>query len=376
MYNVFTDFHHAGLLQSLILLFERRLGGNVYRPIGMEWADKGFWKVYDHPATQAQFLNVGGATPDGTPRLNDVVQLTAAKAVDDSKKVWVYKCQDIDSGSYNRAITYEGFMNMPIDIVIASLPQHIEPFKKLCALHPMEPKLIYQIGNAWNIPDNMSVSNVMASAKIPSVPPGVNFIEYHQEFDLDIFYAGWPFHSVIMEGQRTEVSKEPANTIYSFVNCFSVDGFIFKDDYALFKSIESSMPEFSFKSFGGQCRDGAAHGTRQVAEKMRSARFIWHTKLGGDGYGHVLFNSAAVGRPLITKKSYYAGKLGEALMIPDVTCINIDGLSEADIMSKIRYYNEPDRYRSMCQAVLDNFAQQVDFEEEEKKLRDFLQKLS
>jgi hypothetical protein len=28
--KVFTDFHHASLLQSFILLFERRFGGNVY----------------------------------------------------------------------------------------------------------------------------------------------------------------------------------------------------------------------------------------------------------------------------------------------------------------------------------------------------------
>jgi hypothetical protein len=72
-YNVFTDFHHASLLQSFILLFEKRLGGNVFRPIGMEWAEKGFWKIYDHPATREQYLGLNGATPDGTPRLNEVI---------------------------------------------------------------------------------------------------------------------------------------------------------------------------------------------------------------------------------------------------------------------------------------------------------------
>src|SRR3990172_6286612 len=100
-YNVLADFHHAGLLQSLILLFENRLGGNVYRPIGMEWADQGYWKVFDHPATRLQYLtyNQGYRPQDGTRPLNII-----EKAQDD-----VYYCQDIDSGYYNKAVSLEKF---------------------------------------------------------------------------------------------------------------------------------------------------------------------------------------------------------------------------------------------------------------------------
>ena len=55
---VFTDFHHAGLLNSLILLFEGRMHGAVYRPIGIDWANKGYWAIYDHPATRQQYLTL------------------------------------------------------------------------------------------------------------------------------------------------------------------------------------------------------------------------------------------------------------------------------------------------------------------------------
>lgn len=371
MYNVFVDFHHAGLLQSFILLFEKRLGGNVYRPIGMEWATQGFWKVYDHPATQAQFLNINGATPDGSPRLNEVTQLSSAPAITAGNRVWVYKCQDVDSGETNKAITFEGFMNTKIDIVIASLPQHIEPYKKLCEIHPNKPKLIYQIGNAWPI-EAGAVRNVMASAKIDNIPSGINFISYHQEFDTNIFHPdNWAKYE--MDGM-TELSM-PGKNISSFVNCFNIQQH-FEGDYRLFEEIERRMPQWFFRAFGGQCRNGAAHGNREVAFKMREARFIWHTKAGGDGYGHVLFNSAAVGRPLITKKSYYANKLGEKLMIDGETCINIDNLPAEEIVRKIEYYSDPARYFSMCKAVYYNFKKQVDFAAEEGAIRAFLQNLA
>src|SRR3990167_1968898 len=104
-YNVFTDFHHAGLLNSLIMLFEGRLGGAVYRPIGTEWHEKGYWKIYDHPATVQQYLGIGGAAPDGSPKLNQVVGGPISQGVP-----LLYFCKDIDSGKTNKAITFEGFM--------------------------------------------------------------------------------------------------------------------------------------------------------------------------------------------------------------------------------------------------------------------------
>lgn len=354
MYTVFTDFHHASLLNSLILLFEKRLAGSVYRPIGRDWYDRGFWKIYEHPATVEQFLGIGGNTPDGTEPVNNVKQVNNRPGMPA-----VYFCHDIDSDKTNKAITLDGFLQMPIDIVIASIPQHIEPFKKLCQIHSNRPKLVYQIGNAWNVPDGLIVKNVMASAIVPNIPAGVNFISYHQEFNLNIF---WPAIDV------------PGKNIYSFVNCFSIDQF-FKDDWDLFCHVEVNMFDWLFKSFGGQCRDGAAHGSREIAKKMRESRFIWHTKRGGDGYGHVLHNAAAVGRPMIVKKQYYAGKMGEALMQDGETVIAIDNLNINEIINKIKYYNESTHYVQMCKNIYNKFKQVVDFDKEFLLLQYFFENL-
>lgn len=348
--RVFTDFHHAGLLQSLILLFEKRLGGEVYRPIGTEWYKNGFWKVYEHPATVEQFLGIGGATPDGSRPLNEVV-LTH---ISPPNATLVYNCKDIDSDETNKAITLQGFMALPFDIVIASLPYHIEPFKRLCEMHPSHPKLIYQIGNAWTVDAGLA-PNVMASAIIQAVPNDVNFITYHQEFDLNIF-ANTPPHE--------------SKNITALINCFNTAGH-FQNDWVMFEQLGRLMPEWNFKSYGGQCRDGCMNGNKQVAQAIMDSRFIWQVKAGGDGYGHIVFNTGAVGRPMVVKKQYYAGKLGQALMKDGETCIAIDGLNPFEIITKLLYYNDNDRYQTMCQNVYTNFMQTVDFPKEAETLKTF-----
>jgi hypothetical protein len=374
MYNVFCDFHHASLLQSFIMLFEGRLGGNVYRPIGMEWAEQGYWKVYDHPATQQQFLtlNQGYRPIDGTPPLN---QFTEAVKLPPHMQITpgVYFCNDIDSGQYNKAVTLEAFFKLPIDIVIASLPYHIEPFKRLCELHPNKPKLIYQIGNAWTVEAGLA-PNVMASALIHNLPPNIHFISYHQEFSQKDFYAH-EAHAATIGGAHCKcMFHEPEQNIYSFVNVFNGQDH-FAADWQLFQQVEAKMLEWNFKSFGGQCRDGAIGPSNVLGNKMREAKFIWHTKYGGDGYGHVIHNAMSVGRPLIIKKEYYRGKMADALLEDGVTCITIDGLGPDEIVAKIKQYSAPEVYYPMTAAVRARFEQVVDFNKEAKDLQLFLENL-
>lgn len=351
MKKVFVDFHHAGLLRSLMLLFENRLGYEVFRPIGRDWFDKGFWRVYDHPATVAQFLDIGGANPDGTQPVNELAGPQPAPEV--------YLCQDIDSGLFNKAITFEGFIREDFDIVIATIPAHIEPFKRLIREHKPRAKFIFQIGNAWTV-EAGAAPNVMASALISNIPPGINFVSYHQEFDTENVF--------------TPDFRIPGNKTYSFMNCFSIDN-MFRQDFETFQTVEQILTDWEFKCYGGQCRDGAMHGDKQVAAAMKEAKFIWHTKAGGDGYGHVLFNSAAVARPTIMRMEYYRGKLGAKLLKDGQTCVAIDGLTPEEIAIKVRHYSEPSRYFQMQKNVFQNFVQTVDFDADEKRIREFLRYL-
>lgn len=362
---IFTDFHHSSLLNSLILLFEKRLKGTCLRPIGVEWFEKGFWDIYRHPATVQQYLGIGGATPDGSAQLN-LLSATGDVFDEHKKTEGLYFCQDIVSGQYNKAITFDAFLKLPIDIVIASIPQHLEPFKKLCAIHPSRPKLIFQIGNQWD--GRNTALNIMASAKMLPIE-GVNFISYHQEFDLDIFKPegptmGFPSGDILW----------PEKNIFSFVNCFDIQDH-FKYDWQLFQEIEKLMPDWNFKVYGGQCRNGPVGPASEVAKRMAQARFIWHTKAGGDGYGHVIHNIAAVGRPMIVRRMYYQGKMAEPLIKDGETAIVIDGLNNQEIVNKINYYNDPERYGKLCENAYKNFKNIVDFDKEAEQIKDFLTRL-
>lgn len=348
--NVLTDFHHSGLLNSLIMLFEGRFDGNVYRPIGLDWYEQGFWHIYDHPDTANQYLSFdqGYRPKDGSPPLN-LIQETHNSPMHQKE---VYYCRDIDSDQLNKAITLETFKQMPIDIVIASIPQHIEPFKRLIKEFKPEAKLIFQIGNAWSAND---ADNIMASAMVSNVPQAVNFVEYHQEFDLKIFRHFAPNNQ---------------NIITSLINVHHD-----MPDYPLFLDLEKKMFNWNFLSYGGQGRDGSMGGAHRVAMAIRESKFIWQVKAGGDGYGHILFNTAAIGRPVITKCSYYSGKLGEKLLIDGETCINIDGLGIEDIIKKIEYFSVPIRYEAMCKATYKNFKTKVSFDKDFEKIKKFIKEL-
>lgn len=95
----------------------------------------------------------------------------------------------------------------------------------------------------------------------------------------------------------------------------------------------------------------------------------------GDGYGHILHNAAAVGKPVIIRRSDYSGKLGEKLLINGETCIEIDNLTPEEIVEKILYYSEPERYMDMTRNVYWNFQKVVDFDREEKDIRKFIENL-
>lgn len=334
---VFTDHHHGSLLLSLILLFEKRLGGNVFAPIGFDWETQGFWKILDNPGTVNPYLNVPTAVPLDTNSM-------------------LYLCQE--AGFIYKGITLDGFYQIPIDIVIASIPAHIAPFSRLCKSHPNKPKLIYQIGNAWPVEAGLT-RNVMASAIIKGVPKHINFITYHQEFELSVFYPDFSY---------------PGQNIYSFVNFFTTSE-SYASDWALFEEVEKLMPTWNFKSFGGVCRDGALTGPNEVSQKIRESRFIWHTKFGGDGFGHIIYNSAAVARPMIVKMEYYKDKLGRELMKDGVTCLAIDGLSPHEVVNKILYYSDEKRYATLCKNVSENFKEKVDFDREEITLKKFITSL-
>lgn len=342
--KVLCDFHHSSLLRSLVLLFEDRLGMELYRPIGMDWFTQGYWAINNLEDTAKQFLDLGQALPaDGTPPLNIPVAGNHAEGI--------YMVLDPGGVSAHKAATLDYFINNRFDYVVASIPAHIEPFKALIAKYQPWAKLVIQMGNNWQI-HNFQGENVLASIA-PQPTPGVNAMFYHQEFDLDIFKPA-----------PLTASKK----IYSFLNIIQNSGIGWED----YKQLQRLKPDFEFKAYGGQCPDGNMTGPVELANKMREAQFIFHVKPGGDGFGHIIHNAYAVGRPVITRPSHYKGQLAEQLLVPG-TFIDLDRYGPGEIKNIItRLTHDPIHLRQMGQRAAQRFAEVVNYDKEAEAIGNWL----
>ena len=303
--NILTDFHHNSLLRSFVMLFEERLGMNVYRPIGLEWFYEGYWAINDQLDTAKQFLDVETQVlADNTPPLNVVKDYSDG----------VYSVYDPGNVTTHNGITLEAFKSRKFDFIIASIPAHIPLFQELIKSFQPDAKLIIQIGNNWD-PNIFRGLNVLGSVK-PGNIQDANVIYYHQEFDTKVFKP---------------TARKTNNVISSYVNLLQELPIGWKD----FAELENSIPEIKFNSYGGQCRDGNMNGAIELAKSMSNDDLVFHVKDHGDGYGHIIYNAYACGRPAVIRSSLYRNQLAQELF-NDKSCIDLDQYSTDDAVKKIK----------------------------------------
>lgn len=348
--KVLADFHHGDLFYSLQLLFEKRLGWELYRPVGLDWYREGYWKVFDHVDTARQFLDIGGSFEDLKGKYPDAffVPLNAgAKEVSSG----TFLVPDVTKDSVQRGITLQEFKETKFDIVISSIPDHIPLYNQLIERFQPQAKHIFQVGNAWG--HQPGVRNILASTAPFPVPAGINACFYHQEFDLETYRYEPP-------------DREEQKKVHSYIH--------WMNRRELFGEYAIALPEFAFRSFGAGMDDSIIR-TADVAGKMRESAFTWHYKPEGDGFGHSVFGTCAVGRPPLIWGSQYQGKLAGHLFTNEKTCLNLEGYSKEDNLRRIRQFARPEEHLKMCEATARRFRNVVDFDEEEKRIRTFLSRL-
>lgn len=339
--NIFSDFHHGGLYTSFIHLFEERLGYKLFRPIGKEWFDKGYWKIAEpynnNLGTIEQYLGIRSVPDDGTTPLNEVM----------NQREGVYYVKDEAHMKTQRAIEFGKFCNMEIDIIIASIPAHIEPYKKLIEKYHPKAKLIFHIGNiGWGSSiDKYSVDNILASIK--EVPTSKNVCFYRQEFDLGIFDYEY---------------RDPNYVISSFVHSANNKGLFHAD-------MMQHLPEFKFNDYGYSLK-----GVGSISEAMKRSTFGYHNKPGGDGFGHIIHNWMAVGKPIIVNLNDYKDKLAGELLIDGVTCIDMSARTPQQVAGNVREIIQGG-YRDMCDNINKAFKEKIDFESDAYKVSTFINSL-
>jgi hypothetical protein len=121
--------------------------------------------------------------------------------------------------------------------------------------------------------------------------------------------------------------------------------------------------------------DGIISGEEKIADIMSKSTFGFHVKPDGDGFGHLIHNWYACGRPVITNGSDYRDKLAGLLLEDGVTCIDLQKRNTQANINYIREMSKPENHMKLCQNSFKRFKEIVDFHEEEIAIKDFLDNL-
>lgn len=331
--NVLADFHHGALYFSLHLLFEKRLGWNLYRPIGYDWYRRGYYACGFTPGMIKQYLE-----PPSKDYFRD--------------GVYYIPYQEGNIKYTHKAITFKKFLELDFDVIVASLSNHEIPFHRLIREHKPNAILIREMGNPNEMCNFKICRNILNSTTNP-VPEGVNVVHFHPEFSLEEYkYVPPKTHNVIRNIMHLLPKTRDAHLWYDY---------------------KRAMPDYVWKMHGFLGEDGVLP-EHLKAWAFRNSAFIWHVKWFGDGYGYVIHNAYASGRPCIVKGSYYKGKTAWPLLEDSVTCIDLELGSKEENVRKIRYFSEPGRHIQMCENAYKRFKEVVDFDREFAEIKKFLQR--
>lgn len=330
--KVFCDFHHEDLYESLQLLFQKRMGWQLFRPIGMDWFKEGLWKLHGwpepHPDTAKQYLDFYDAEPLG-------------------EKLWKCKKYIFWPDSFQTGIELALAKETQFDFFLATIPENVPLFTEFARQYSPKAKILFQSGNQWS--PAPEVKNFLNSTAIP-IPVGMHGVYYHQEFH--------------QEWVKPDVRPMP-NTMVSMQQIQPNPG------RSRFFAIEKLLHGWKCKEYGAQNRDGAISIPREEFQKYADNAFFWHYKNMGEGYGFVIHKALATGRPVVcnyeTLKNCAVGKILE----PGWNCINVEGLSDEEVARQIQAAMP--EHEKWAQAARSKFMEVVNFDAEFEAIKKFLE---
>jgi hypothetical protein len=353
---LFTDYHHADLFYGLHLALEKRFGWTLYRPIGMEWNGIGLWKgkdpdflecILSKESWRCQEVLGKYRTLEGKDWAVFSLHLTRIGTIqNDNTDSELYHVQDLSKNKKLKAITLEGFKNRTIDLIISSLPENYYIFEELRKAYQPKAKHVFLVpGVGINPPKD--AQNVLTTSPIPL--PDKNFLKFKQEFDLNTFSFCEPFKAQVVRSYSHFPETEK-----------------FWNDLGL---------SWDFRFIGktlGPIKD-IIIPSEDISREMAMSGFTLHIKPGGESYGHILHNSYAVGRPVITRRSDFINTAGGELLSED-TAIFTDDKTIEEIRKELIKLSEPETHNNLCRKVRDQFDRVVDFGVEADNLKSFLER--
>ena len=345
--RVLTDAIHADLLESLHLTLEDRLGYEVYVPHGMGWFEAGIWqfeKAAHHDAVARQFLQPWHDDRDTW----DVATATRHVVRDDTTH----------PGRTIRRLTLEQAADLKPDLIISTLAENdrgLVEFARTIGAH-----FGVQVGNQGQQSNWMAAEFALLSSTTPGFAAWMPHVYYHQEFDTARLFDA-------------ETARALPDRVGTWVQCATTSG-----GYDRFKAL-ASRTGLDWRWYGHCGEPDEHHGgnmpnTPEVAARMHEARIAWHWKEWSDGYGHVIHNLAAIGRPLLLTSRYYEDKLAGPLLVEGVTSWDVRAHTDDELVRIVsRLASDDDHWRRVCEDTAARFREVVSWEGEAEAIRVMLE---
>lgn len=341
MTRVLTEMHHGDLYESLAMLFEDRFGWQLYRPTGMEFWDEGLWNYERHmdhgEAIARQYLEPWPSDRD----MGDHFE----------------RDDESHPGRIHKLVSLEQVRSQRFDIVLATLAENEEGLHGLA--RSIGAKFGIQLGNEGTL-NRYDLADFCMFSTTREHEPWVPFVYYHQEFSLADF--------------RYEYPPTENDLVATWVQCLPSTG----EDWDRFVRLAEMTPELRWRHHGHCNQDSGYWASNvktssEVAAQMRAARIGLHFKKWSDGYGHVIHNLFAVGKPIVATATYYAGKLAGPLFVDGVTSFDVQTRSDVEVTEIIRRLaTDDDFHQRISENAAARFGEVVDFDADAEAVRAML----
>lgn len=334
--KILADFHHPDLYESYLLTLQDRLGYDVYRMIGLEWYDAGLWsfeKAWAGDTFAQRSLSL---------RETDTLVGDHYERVDERHPGRVFKMLTLEQAIAMTDINY----------ILTSVTDNHHSFRPFVKANK-KLKHIIQMGNNehhvnW---DHHMVALVGTEAEIPKF---VSYVRYSPEFDTENLFK---FTPVPVDGP-----------ISSFLLVWHLQR---TETLGMFNYVRENVDR-EFKMFG---EEGVPLDTEPLmAKNMQEAAAFWHTKPVGDGYGFVIHQAAAIGRPIIGNRKYYLNCRAKFLWDPDST-LDIDSMKPETVAKAVEgLLADPERMIRMGERANEVFRAHVNFDEDAENIKKLLER--
>lgn len=342
-FHILSGFHHTDLWRSFVKLFEGRLGGKLYRPLGEHF----YHHNYFFNGNEKESLGLLGKTnfnPDTWVLPDDV---PSHYPYGDDYKDWNWVTLD----EVSQKITHILISNYDSIASLKRLQKKICPKAKLWryvgnedeVLFPQDYDLILaadlQTYERFRHLDQVvryhpELDSIYLNAKHKYNPNRFvvrNFLNFFWKDDGLSDRVIWGYHKSYLEKNGIEVylhglGTPPGGDDYYDANPKSLEslqGYLARNNPIYLN--REKWPNLD-------SNDGEPQTHQEISSLLTDTQLMWHYKKN-DGFGYMLHQAAAIGTPIIVGKDQYKGKTGGEILVDGETCVEIDGT--IDDLSKI-----------------------------------------